>query len=71
QNRQVTEVCAAVGFESLGSFSLLFKKQIGFSPAGFRTRAKEKKQMQQEQPRAFVPHCFLNTYGPGRQDDAI
>src|SRR5262245_52643702 len=28
----VTEVCNNVGFESIGSFSTLFKKEIGFPP---------------------------------------
>jgi AraC-like DNA-binding protein len=32
----VTEICARVGFESLGSFSLLFKREVGCSPVAFR-----------------------------------
>jgi AraC family transcriptional regulator len=32
----VTEVCLAVGFESLGSFSSLFKRHFGSSPAQYR-----------------------------------
>jgi AraC-like DNA-binding protein len=32
----VTEVCLAVGFESLGSFSALFHKRFGFSPSEWR-----------------------------------
>ena len=32
----VTEVCIAVGFESLGSFSALFKTKTGKSPTQFR-----------------------------------
>ncbi len=32
----VTEVCAAVGFESLGSFSTLFHKRFGGPPSKFR-----------------------------------
>jgi len=32
----VTETCFAVGFESLGSFSALFKTKTGKSPAEFR-----------------------------------
>lgn len=32
----VTEVCFAVGFESLGSFSTLFRRHVGCSPAQFR-----------------------------------
>src|SRR5215475_15551278 len=29
ENKPVTEVCTEVGFESIGSFSILFKKEIG------------------------------------------
>ena len=32
----VTETCFAVGFESLGSFSTLFKSKIGKSPSEFQ-----------------------------------
>lgn len=32
----VTEICLAVGFESLGSFSALFKRRLGCSPQGYR-----------------------------------
>ena len=32
----VTETCFAVGFESLGSFSTLFKRKIGQSPNNFQ-----------------------------------
>lgn len=35
----VTDICLAVGFESLGSFSTLFRRQLGLSPEKFR-RAK-------------------------------
>lgn len=28
----VSEICNNVGFESIGSFSVLFKKEIGFAP---------------------------------------
>jgi AraC-like DNA-binding protein len=34
--RPVTEVCYSVGFESLGSFSWLFRKRYGVSPTGYR-----------------------------------
>lgn len=32
----ITEICFAVGFESLGSFSTLFRRHVGCSPAQFR-----------------------------------
>src|SRR5260370_616039 len=36
--RSVTDVCFDVGFTSLGSFSTLFKRHGGESPAAFRRR---------------------------------
>ena len=32
----VTEVCGAVGFESLGSFSALFRRRFGVPPSKWR-----------------------------------
>lgn len=32
----VTDICFAVGFESLGSFSALFRRRLGYSPQGYR-----------------------------------
>src|SRR5262249_22759084 len=32
----VTRICFAVGFESLGSFSWLFRRRFGYSPRRFR-----------------------------------
>ena len=62
ENRQVTEVCNEVGFESLGSFSVLFKKEIGFAPTYYRNMAWLKKQKAKELPKAFIPHCFIESY---------
>jgi AraC-like DNA-binding protein len=35
-DRTVTEICLAVGFESLGTFSWLFRRRIGVAPAEYR-----------------------------------
>lgn len=43
EGMSVTEVCYAVGFMSLGSFSTLFKKKTGSSPLEFQKRATFKK----------------------------
>ncbi|MCG3119614.1 MAG: HTH-type transcriptional activator RhaR [bacterium] len=40
--RPVTEICSAVGFESLGSFSWLFARRIGLSPEAYRRRKMQK-----------------------------
>ncbi len=62
QNKTVTEVCNEVGFESIGSFSVLFKKEIGFAPQYYRNMAWLKKQKQKEQPKKAIPHCFIESY---------
>jgi AraC-like DNA-binding protein len=48
----VAEVCLAVGFTSVGSFSTCFKRTVGESPAVFRDRVRG------EQIRARIPSCF-------------
>ena len=35
-NLTVTEICFVVGFESLGSFSSLFRRVVGQTPTGYR-----------------------------------
>jgi len=62
QNKPVIDVCNEVGFESLGSFSVLFKKEIGFAPTYYRNMAWLKKQQAKQQPKRFVPHCFIENY---------
>lgn len=62
ENKPVTEVCNEVGFESIGSFSVLFKKEIGFAPTYYRNMAWLKKQQAKEQPEKFIPHCFIEFY---------
>ncbi len=58
----VTEICNEVGFESLSSFSTLFKKEIGHPPANYRLLAWQKQEQAREQPRTFIPHCFIDVY---------
>jgi AraC-like DNA-binding protein len=63
ENKPVTEVCNEVGFESIGSFSVLFKKEIGFAPQYYRNLAYKKKMAQLAQPKKAIPHCFIEQYG--------
>src|SRR5689334_22731909 len=64
-NKPVTEVCSEVGFESVGSFSSLFKKEIGFAPTYYRNMAWLKKQEQKAEPKKAIPHCFIENYKLG------
>ncbi|MEP6701335.1 MAG: helix-turn-helix transcriptional regulator, partial [Bacteroidota bacterium] len=62
ENKPVTDVCNEVGFESIGSFSVLFKKEIGFAPQYFRNMAYKKKMEQSAHPKKAIPHCFIQSY---------
>lgn len=65
ENKPVTEVCNEVGFESIGSFSTLFKKEIGHAPQFYRNMAWLKKQQQKAQPKVAIPHCFIEKHNLG------
>ena len=65
ENKPVTDVCNEVGFESIGSFSVLFKKEIGFAPQYYRNMAYKKKMEQLAQPKKAIPHCFIESYKLG------
>ena len=55
----VTEICFTVGFESLGSFSMLFHRAVGWSPSVYRERVLAQRQA----PYKFIPNCFVVMYG--------
>jgi transcriptional regulator GlxA family with amidase domain len=55
----VTEICFEVGFESLGSFSSLFHKMVGWSPSIYRARAWEMR----KNPLKFIPNCYVIMHG--------
>lgn len=53
----VTEICDAVGFQSLGSFSSLFRKLTGETPAAFRAARRRS---------VRIPACFVRMYRADR-----
>jgi AraC-like DNA-binding protein len=59
----VTEVCLDVGYESLGSFSTLFARRTGRSPARYRREVRRLVQVPAELARLYIPCCFLAAYG--------
>jgi AraC-like DNA-binding protein len=62
ENKSVTDVCNEVGFESISSFSVLFKKEIGFAPQYYRNMAYKKKMEQLAEPKKAIPHCFISKW---------
>lgn len=59
----VTEVCLAVGFESLGSFSTLFRSAVGRSPSQYRHSLRRVFPVPRLAPYRFIPACFLQAFG--------
>ena len=55
----VTEVCNAVGFASLGTFSHLFTRRVGSSPSTYRREARTLVQVPGTLPPQLYPGCFL------------
>jgi transcriptional regulator GlxA family with amidase domain len=55
----VTEICFAVGFQSLGSFSALFHRCVGHAPTTYRARVF----VGWRSAYARIPICYLAGFG--------
>jgi AraC-like DNA-binding protein len=61
----VTDVCAAAGFSSLGTFSYVFTRKFGLSPSAFRREARTLVQVPATLPLKLYPGCLtLMWYWP-------
>ena len=58
-DRSVTEVCFAVGFSSLGSFSTQFRRFVGDSPSAYQRR-------DGHTDLARVPSCYVRMWARPR-----
>jgi AraC-like DNA-binding protein len=58
-----TEVCFAVGFDSLSSFGSLFKRIVGVTPSAYLEEQQQMKRQILETPLDFVPACFIYQNG--------
>jgi len=54
----VTEICVAVGFSSLGTFSYAFSRRVGSAPSVYRRQFRSMVQVAGMLPRQLVPGCF-------------
>lgn len=59
----VTNVCFSVGFESLSSFSGLFKRIVGQTPSAFLTQQQQIEAQILKTPLKFIPGCFADKNG--------
>ena len=62
----VARACYSVGFDSLSSFTGLFRRRVGVTPAVFQHRALKTKSEIAAHPVKFVPNCFLEKRGWGK-----
>lgn len=64
QSKQsITAVCVEVGFDSLGSFSYLFNREVGMSPSAYRKMLRDKQDVLREKPLTYIPGCFAGAKG--------
>jgi AraC-like DNA-binding protein len=61
RERSVTDVCVAVGFSSLGSFSTQFRRFVGVSPNAYRQR-------DGHEDLAKVPGCYVRRWARPRPE---
>ena len=54
----ITDVCMAVGFSSLGSFSALFSRRVGVSPSEFQRRYRLGSAPERQLPASLSPGCL-------------
>jgi AraC-like DNA-binding protein len=59
----VTDACYEVGFESVSSFSRLFRRMTGLTPSAYSARQQIRKEKIAALPLAFIPACFSEKQG--------
>jgi len=57
-DHSVTDVCMAVGFSSLGTFSDLFTRRVGIAPSAYRRRIHAPAWFPTTSPTVVFPGCF-------------
>ena len=62
RGQSVTDVCLEIGFSSLGSFSTLFRREIGISPATYQRSLRRCVYVPDWTP--HPPNCLLWMGGP-------
>jgi AraC-like DNA-binding protein len=59
----VADVCYTIGFDSLSSFSALFKRVTGQSPSAWQQAERKRDADMKTAPLNFIPNCFAEQNG--------
>jgi AraC-like DNA-binding protein len=59
----VAHACFSVGFDSISSFTGLFRRRVGQTPAAFQRSVKARQNEIASRPLKFVPNCFVEKRG--------
>ena len=62
-DNSVSDVCIIVGFDSLPSFSGLFKRIVGVAPSSYLLQQKQLRSKIKQAPLAFIPSCYAHQNG--------
>ncbi len=62
-NKPINEVCFLVGFESVSSFTGLFKRITGLTPSAYQLQQLQIKTDISQTPLKFIPNCFAEAKG--------
>lgn len=59
----IMEVCFNIGFDSVTTFTGLFRRYTNLSPAAWQHQFKKRKELIKKQPLQFIPNCFAEQKG--------
>ena len=59
----VTDVCFEIGFESISSFTGLFRRMTGQTPSAYQAQQHKILAAIAEKPLMFIPNCFAEKKG--------
>jgi AraC-like DNA-binding protein len=64
ENFSISEICAKVGYSSVGSFSSLFSEKVGIPPSQYRRKLRNLANQPHSFPMQSIPLCFAqNLFG--------
>jgi len=62
-SRPVSEVCFTVGFDSVSTFTTLFKRLVRQTPALYQQTQAERQRQLKATPLKYIPNCFAEKNG--------